>query len=328
MRNAALVCDNFTIIDEVGGPQECINQCQKSLNCQGFTFKAGTCKLDHEMGKYKAEPGSISGRRCSECVPLELSLVQGLTLDKRSGVSLESCQELCNTKPGCSHYNFYYSKIPADTWSRCVLLSPRNSPERVNKNFVLSGERCRARQGQREEEPQRVERVTREVGMSVVGSDLKSYSNISSVDLCIDICHKTERCEAYQHVGGSGGSGWEGNICHVKYKVTGLKKAESDDIVSGYSYYVCNVTTLKHNEAIGQNLRAVKSADPSECVEVCLQTVDCVGFSFSHKHRLCFVKSSLEQFKEREGFTSGSACYRPPTYSNFDLNSATSQVGG
>ena len=330
MRDQALASNNFTVISNIARPQQCIDHCQKSSNCSGFTFTAGTCKVDHEMGKFVRQEGSISGRRCSPCVPLELSLVEGLTLAKESGVSLTRCQALCGRKAGCSHYNYYYSKIPADSWSRCVLVSAArsyNKPQIVNKDFVLSGQRCKIKAGQADFQPQQVEKVTREAGKSVVGSDLKSYSNISSVEICIDICHKTEGCEAYQYLGGAGTDDWKGNICHVKYKVRGLKVTEdSSNLISGYSYFVCNTTKLEQNQAVGQNLLAVKSADPSDCVERCLETEDCVGYSFSHKHRLCFIKSSLEYFQEKEGFTSGRACYRPPTYSQFDIQSVRAQV--
>ena len=324
MRNVALTCDNFTIFDDFGGPQQCINHCHNSRNCYGFTFTNGTCKIDHEMGKYTSSPGSMSGRRCSDCVPLEVSLVQGLTLDKKSGLTLHSCLALCSNKPGCSHYNFYYSKIPSDDWSRCVLVSATDRPEIINKDFVLSGARCKTLSGQKES--QIVDKVTREVGMSVIGSDLKSYSNITSLDICIDICHKTEGCQAYQYVGDQGTNDWAGNICHVKYKVTEMKQTENNNQISGYSYFVCHTTKLEQNEAVGQNLKAVKCPESRDCVDICLKTEDCVGYSFSHKNRLCFVKSSLEYFTEREGFTSGHACYRPPTYSTFDVSSATTQV--
>ena len=329
MRNLALASGNFTIIN-VARPQQCIDHCHKSTNCSGFTFTAGTCKIDHEMGKFVRQEGSISGRHCSPCVPLELSLVEGLTLGKESGLSVSGCLGLCERKAGCSHYNYYYSKIPADSWSRCVLVKAGRTssrPQIVNKDFVLSGPRCKTKAGQAGFEPQQVEKVTRSAGMSVVGSDLKSYSNITSVELCIDICHKTEGCEAYQYLGGTGTGDWKGNICHVKYKVRGLTEtADSSNLVSGYSYFVCNTTTLRQSQAVGQNLLAVKSPDPDDCVARCLETEDCVGFSFSHKHRLCFIKSSLEYFQEKEGFTSGRACYRPPTYSKFDIQSVRAQV--
>ena len=37
-----------------------------------------------------------------------MTMVEGGTLDKRSGLSLEDCVKLCHARVGCTHYNFYY----------------------------------------------------------------------------------------------------------------------------------------------------------------------------------------------------------------------------
>ena len=53
-------------------------------------------------------PGDFSGRRCKSCKLWEMSMVEGETLDKWSGVELQDCQNKCDQKIGCSHFNFYF----------------------------------------------------------------------------------------------------------------------------------------------------------------------------------------------------------------------------
>ena len=37
-----------------------------------------------------------------------MTIVDGETLDKRTGVSLDDCINLCNDRIGCTHFNYYY----------------------------------------------------------------------------------------------------------------------------------------------------------------------------------------------------------------------------
>ena len=161
--------------------------------------------------------GSVAGRRCSGCTMLEMTLVEGDSLDKSSGVDLEECVQLCNDRFGCSHFNYYYSKIPTDPWSRCVLVSSsKNNPViRKNKNYVLSGDKC---SGQSQVyDPPRVDPVTQQRGMSLIGADLKSFSNIVTLTDCISLCHLTKHCQGYEYVG-DGDDQWNKNVCHLKYQ--------------------------------------------------------------------------------------------------------------
>ena len=138
---------------------------------------------------------------------MEMTMVDGVNVDKRSGVSLDECVKMCEDKVGCSHYNFYYSKIPTDSWSRCVLVS--SSAKDVimkNKNYVLSGAKCKDQS--KRFDPPRVSSVTKERGMMMDGSDLKSYSNILTLDSCISLCHATRRCQGYEYLGEDSGDQW------------------------------------------------------------------------------------------------------------------------
>ena len=37
-----------------------------------------------------------------------MTIVDGETMDKRTGVSLDDCFNLCNARTGCTHFNYYY----------------------------------------------------------------------------------------------------------------------------------------------------------------------------------------------------------------------------
>ena len=37
-----------------------------------------------------------------------MTIVDGETLDKRTGVSLDECFNLCNDRKVCTHFNYYY----------------------------------------------------------------------------------------------------------------------------------------------------------------------------------------------------------------------------
>ena len=215
----------------------------------------------------------------------------------------------------------FFSKIPTDSWSRCVLVSAhdKDEPQLKNKNYVLSGEKCKDGESFVGFDPPRLDRVSREPGTTVLGSDLVSYSNIQTLDTCIATCHQTRGCEAYEYIGEDSEDDWNKNICHLKYKVSGLKESGNAKIISGYSYHICKTSRRKETEAIGQNIAAARSLQLEDCISLCLETEGCVGYSYSLKMRLCFAKGSIEQFQEAEGFTSGRACFRPSTFSNSSI---------
>ena len=128
-----------------------------------------------------------------------------------------------------------------------------------DKNYVLSGEKCRNGGSFLGFDPPILNKVTREHGKEIIGSDLKSFSNIKSIKLCIDLCHKTRKCEGYEYLLGDGSeAAWQSNVCNLKFKVTGLRPSENPNIISGYCHYVCKTSTMKDHEAVGQNIAAVK----------------------------------------------------------------------
>ena len=138
------------------------------------------------------------------------------------------------------------SKIPTDSWSRCVLITANKEPPTMkDKNYVLSGEKCRNGGSFLGFDPPILNKVTRERGKEIIGSDLKSFSNIKSIKLCIDLCHKTRKCEGYEYLLGDGSeAAWRSNVCNLKFKVTGLRPSETPNIISGYCQYVCK-TSIK-----------------------------------------------------------------------------------
>ena len=196
-----------------------------------------------------------------------------------------------------------------------------------DKNYVLSGEKCRNGGSVLGFDPPILNKVTRESGKEILGSDLKSFSNIKSIKLCIDLCHKTRKCEGYEYLLADGSeAAWQSNVCNLKFKVTGLRPSETPNIISGYCQYVCKTSTMKDHEAVGQNIAAIKIYELGDCIESCKKTEGCVGYSYSHKSRLCFIKASIKYFQEAPEFTSGRACYQPPTYLNTSLLTSGSEV--
>ena len=195
-----------------------------------------------------------------------------------------------------------------------------------NKNYVLSGEKCRKGGSFIGYEPPTLETVTREHQKQIIGSDLKSFSNIRSLELCVDLCHKTRKCQGYEYLSDDSVDEWQKNICNLKYKVTGLKSSRTQNIIAGYSQHVCIASELKEHEAIGQNIATAKCDQLVECISVCKKTESCVGFSYSHKARLCFIKASVKYFQEDPGSTSGSACYQPQTFLNRSLLEPGSEI--
>ena len=63
----------------------------------------------------------------------------GPTLDKINDVTLEQCVHLCNSRPICSYFNFFYSKIELDIWSKCILIYSTRSDDIYlqNGDFVI-----------------------------------------------------------------------------------------------------------------------------------------------------------------------------------------------
>ena len=211
---------------------------------------------------------------------------------------------------------FFCSKIATDSWSRCVLIkaNDKEKPTIKNKNYVLMGEKCKNGGSFLGFKPPKMNQVTFESDHLVEGEDLKSYSNILSLNNCISLCQITQKCEAYEYLSENSSDDWNKNICHLKYRVTGLKPSNKPNVISGFAPYICQTSTMPGNEAIGQNIASIKSLGLQDCILKCQQTRNCVGFSFSNKMRSCFVKASIEYFREAEGFTSGRACFHPPTY--------------
>ena len=245
----------------------------------------------------------------------------GQTLDKFSGVSLDNCTQMCYYKVGCTQFNFYFSKIPTDSWSRCVLVKSGNAkkPTMNNKNYVLSGDKCSMKQMTNELRPQQMNKLQIHNGTKVVSEDLKSFSDVDSLESCINLCHHTEKCEAFEYHGEGLQVQWNKNSCNLKYKVTGFEISTSPDIVSGKASFVCQTRTFKNQEAIGQNIAVEKFKKLENCIDTCHKTEECHGFSYYHKQKLCFIKASVRHYQETEGVTSGRACYHPPTYVNTSL---------
>ena len=160
--------------------------------------------------------------------------------------------------------------------------------------------------------------VTKEIDKVVIGEDLITVKKISSVNICIDACHKTPKCVGYEFLGDDQPDIWNQNICNLKSSVNGFRNKSS--ITSGFSYFVCSSTSFDDREAIGQNLRSFKCSSSLNCLNECTKTEGCVGYSQSDKLKICVLKSNIEYFQESDRVTSGQACFQPPTYTNFTLS--------
>ena len=68
-----------------------------------------------------------------------LSQVVGPVLDTIHDVSLDDCVKLCGSKSACAFFNFFYSKISSDSWSKCTLIYTTRASDVtfVNADYVL-----------------------------------------------------------------------------------------------------------------------------------------------------------------------------------------------
>ena len=323
MKNHKLDASNFTLVDGVNTLQECVDKCFASNDCLGYSFTAAKpttnehkCLIAHEFGRFITANGTVSGRKCNSCQLMEWTKVDGVTFEKYDGVSLDTCIELCNQKKGCTHFNYYYSKIVKDPWARCILLSQKGKTRKRNKQYVMSGRKCKNLE-MLNDTPPLVEKVTKERNKSIIGKDLITVKNISSVERCIDVCHKTPYCAGYEYLGEDQEDIWKRNICNLKSSIESYNTQVS--ITSGLSYFICSTTHLADREAIGQNLRSFKCSSSETCLKACTETEGCVGYSQSDKLKVCVLKANIEYFQEADRVTSGQACYRPPTFTNISL---------
>ena len=60
----------------------------------------------------------------------------------------------------------------------------------------------------------------------------------------------------------------------------------------------------------------MQASDSQVCLENCLNTNGCVGFSFTEKSQTCRLKSNIEYFQYSPADMAGQACFRPPSYIN------------
>ena len=65
----------------------------------------------------------------------------------------------------------------------------------------------------------------------------------------------------------------------------------------------------------------MQASESQVCLENCLRTNGCVGFSFTEKSENCFLKSNIEYFQYERGMVSGQACFRPSSYINLTVSS-------
>ena len=68
---------------------------------------------------------------------------------------------------------------------------------------------------------------------------------------------------------------------------------------------------------LNHNLQASQS---QVCLESCLHTNGCVGFSFTEKSGNCLLKSNIQYFQYERGSVSGQACFRPMSYTNMSVS--------
>ena len=64
----------------------------------------------------------------------------------------------------------------------------------------------------------------------------------------------------------------------------------------------------------------MQASDSQVCLENCLHTNGCVGFSFKEKSQTCRLKSNIEYFQYSPAELAGQACFRPPSYINMSVS--------
>ena len=310
---------NHSIITPNETLETCIESCFEDSDCLGYSYEEASSecyKIDH-FGRFIEENGIISGRKCTNCELEEWTKVIGQTLDKINDVTLGHCVQLCNSKAACSYFNFFYSKILDDSWSKCILIYGGTDVKKRNSQFVISGRNCKNRL-QIENSKPNISRVSKEPDSAVNGEHLVTLKKIKSVDICIDACHKTKACVGYEYYSENFPDIWNKEICNLHKSMEGFR--EEMFVTSGHSVYVCKTAHLVDQEAIGQNLLIFKSQNKTACYDACIQTPGCVGYSQSTKMQSCVLKSNIEYFQYLEGVYSGEACYTPETYTNASIS--------
>lgn len=127
---------------------------------------------------------------------------------------------------------------------------------------------------------------------------------------------------------------WNKKICNLKKYLNGFVNAPF--VTAGKSFYVCSTSQYTEDHAaIGQNIRSLKvhsnndikwsnnilqASETQACLESCLHTAGCVGFSFTEKSRSCLLKSNIEYFQYERGSVSGQACFRPMSFTNMSVS--------
>ena len=310
---------NHSIITPNQTLQTCIDSCFEDTDCLGYSYDEtwAECSMMDHFGRFIPQNGIISGRKCTTCQILEWTKVIGQTLDKINDVTLGQCVEFCNSKAACSYYNFFYSKIPDDLWSKCILIYGGTDIKKRNSQYVISGQNCKNRL-QIENSKPTIRRVSKERNSAVVGEHLVTLKKIKSVEACIDACHKTKECVGYEYYPETFPDIWNKEICNLQKSVEDFRYEMF--VTSGYSFYVCTRSHFADQEAIGQNLLTFKSTNQTMCLESCTQTPGCVGYSQSDKLQSCSLKANIEYFQYLEGVYSGEACYTPNSYTNASIS--------
>ena len=136
---------------------ECVVKCFENSNCNGYNYHQNnrSCSLISQVGKFVKADGFTSGRKCTTCDLRDWTKVflyslflfsrfshlkvVGPTLETITDVTLETCVNYCNSKSACSYFNFFYSKLSSDSWSKCILIYSRRDADIsfVNGDFVI-----------------------------------------------------------------------------------------------------------------------------------------------------------------------------------------------
>ena len=158
--------------------------------------------------------------------------------------------------------------------------------------------------------------VTNLQNSAVLGDSLMTFKNIENPEECINLCHMTRRCEAYEYFSENYPDIWKKKLCNLKRSVEGFH--EEPFVTSGRSFYVCSRTEFPDQEAVGQNIGSLKVNNSQHCSEACQTTPGCVGYT--RQNSSCFLKSNIEYFQYLPSSKSEQVCYRPPGYVNMSVN--------